>query len=391
MKNIYQFFLAAFCFIPLVVLGKFSGGDGKENPSILLDPPTITTDTMPDGFVGVEYVHTLTADGSMPILWELENGNLPPGLTVSNTLMYGGAIQGNPTTEGTFNFTVKAVNSAGYDTKALSIKVHPSSFYIMTDSLPDGTVGVDYEQILAVYGAPPVTWSLENGDLPPGLTLNTSSCSISGIPTTEGAFEFTLKASNSAGSDTKALSIKILSPVNITTDTLPNGTIGDFYEQILTVSGTPPIVWSLENGTLPPGLTLDALVGSISGIPTTEGTFGFTLKACNSASSDTKEFSIIVMKPWGITKTEVSNIVVYPNPTTGELRITNYELLIDNVEVLDITGRVVSSYHLIISSSNHLIPLPSHLQIDITNLNAGIYFIKMVTEQGAIVKKVVKQ
>jgi len=79
----------------------------------------------------------------------------------------------------------------------------------------------------------------------------------------------------------------------------------------------------------------------------------------------------------------LDKITVIPNPTTGELRITNYELRIDKIEVLDITGRIVSSNHLITSSSN--------LKIDISNLNAGIYFVKIVTEQGVTVKKVTKQ
>ena len=382
MKNIYQFFLAAFCFIPLVVLGKFSGGAGTENPSILLDPPTITTDTLPDGFIGVDYSHALTAIGAAPISWELENGNLPTGLDFSSN----GVVVGIPTTEGTFNFTVIALNIAGYDTKEFSIRIHPS-IQIITDTLTNGTIGVDYEQLLVAFGPTPIVWSLENGNLPSGLTLDTLIGNISGIPTTEGAFDFTLKASNGAGSDTKSLSIIIFAPVNIITDTLPNGTIGEFYEQILTVSGTPPIMWSLENGNLPQGLTLDTLVGSISGIPTTEGVFEFTLKASNSVSFDTKTFSIIVMQPWSISENETYNVVVYPNPTSGVLNLIQERiengLTIENVEVFDIYGKKISSHHQIILSSNP--------QIDLSNLNSGIYFIKMITEQGAIVKKVVKQ
>ena len=82
-------------------------------------------------------------------------------------------------------------------------------------------------------------------------------------------------------------------------------------------------------------------------------------------------------------KESLDKISVIPNPTTGELRITNYELRIDRIEVLDITGRVVSSNHPITSSSNP--------QIDISNLNAGIYFVKIATDIGIVVKKVVKQ
>ncbi|MCL2436394.1 MAG: T9SS type A sorting domain-containing protein, partial [Lentimicrobiaceae bacterium] len=77
------------------------------------------------------------------------------------------------------------------------------------------------------------------------------------------------------------------------------------------------------------------------------------------------------------------NITIYPNPTTGELEIRNYESEIKSIEVFDVYGRKVSSHHLIPSSSNHL--------INISHLTSGIYFVKVTTEQGEVVKKVIKQ
>jgi len=85
---------------------------------------------------------------------------------------------------------------------------------------------------------------------------------------------------------------------------------------------------------------------------------------------------------------------IYPNPTTGELRITNYEpqpregqaqrssLRINGIEVFDIMGRKVSSHHIVASSYNHL--------INISHLNSGIYFVKIDTEEGMLTKKIVK-
>jgi hypothetical protein len=85
-----------------------------------------------------------------------------------------------------------------------------------------------------------------------------------------------------------------------------------------------------------------------------------------------------------------SSIKVYPNPTTGELTIdastssaTYGELTINNVEVFDIYGKLLSSHHLIPSSSNHL--------LNISHLTAGVYFIKISTEEGEIVRKIVKE
>jgi len=84
--------------------------------------PVITTTSLPNGKVGVAYNETLNATGTTPIWWNLENGNTPPGLSILDS----GAVSGTPTTEGTYNFTVRARNRGGEDTKALSITIDPA-------------------------------------------------------------------------------------------------------------------------------------------------------------------------------------------------------------------------------------------------------------------------
>ncbi len=84
-------------------------------------------------------------------------------------------------------------------------------------------------------------------------------------------------------------------PPTITTDTLPNGKVGEAYSHTLTATGTAPITWSIDGG-LPAGLSLNADTGEISGTPTAEGTAKFTVKATNSAGSNTKELSITIAK-----------------------------------------------------------------------------------------------
>jgi hypothetical protein len=76
----------------------------------------------------------------------------------------------------------------------------------------------------------------------------------------------------------------------------------------------------------------------------------------------------------------VEEVIIYPNPTTNDLIIEGKDL--NKIEILDITGKLVFS--------NHLISISSNQNIDISNLKSGIYFIKVITTQGEIVKKVVK-
>ena len=83
----------------------------------------------------------------------------------------------------------------------------PTKPAITTVALPDGKVGDAYSQTLAATGTNPITWSIETGDLPDGLTLVGDT--IKGTPSKAGDFKFTVKATNGGGSDTKELTIKI--------------------------------------------------------------------------------------------------------------------------------------------------------------------------------------
>lgn len=81
-------------------------------------PPSITTTILPNSIIETPYSQCLSATGTMPITWSIESGSLPNALFLT-----GDIISGTPSTAGTFNFTVKATNSVGNDTKQLSITI----------------------------------------------------------------------------------------------------------------------------------------------------------------------------------------------------------------------------------------------------------------------------
>ena len=177
--------------------------------------------------------------------------------------------------------------------------VLPSAPTITTTSLVGGQVGTAYSQILTSTGSTPITWTIDSGSLPAGLSLNAGTGVISGTPTTAGTSNFTVKAANGTSpDDTQALSIVIAAaPVapTITTATLPNGQEGTAYSQTLAAAGDTPITWSIDSGSLPAGLSLNAGTGVISGTPTTAGTSDFTVKAANGTSpDDTQALSITI-------------------------------------------------------------------------------------------------
>jgi hypothetical protein len=72
------------------------------------------------------------------------------------------------------------------------------------------------------------------------------------------------------------------------------------------------------------------------------------------------------------------NFILYPNPTNGQLQITNYELGISNIEIFDVLGR--KQQFSIINS-----------QFSIHHLPAGIYLIRLTNGEHSSVKRFVKE
>lgn len=81
---------------------------------------------------------------------------------------------------------------------------------IATTTLADGATGWDYEAYLsAIDGTPPYSWAFDYGTLPPGLSLDATG-KISGVPTSEGTFNFVVIVTDSFGKTAvKELSIYI--------------------------------------------------------------------------------------------------------------------------------------------------------------------------------------
>jgi putative transposon-encoded protein len=93
-----------------------------------------------------------------------------------------------------------------------------------------------------------------------------------------------------------------------------------------------------------------------------------------------KKFKIVGIDV-GIETVEADVVKIYPNPTTGQLKIENGELKIENIAIYDMMGQTVS----------YLMSHISHpISIDISNLPSGIYFIRIRTEAGIVTKKIVK-
>jgi hypothetical protein len=279
---------------------------------------------------------TVSAAGTFAVItMTASSGSGTCPLTLSNVIV--GDINGN-------SLTVNVVNGQVINT--------PPS--ITTSSLTNGTVGVAYSQTLtATGGTAPYSWTIASGTLPAGITLSASGV-ISGTPPTVGgptSVTFKVTDANSLTA-TQSLSITIITPLSITTNSLPSWTVSVAYSQTLAVTGgTAPYTWTITSGTLPSGLSLSSS-GVISGTPTTAG----------DPTSVTFQVTDSVSK----TVTKSMSITINASPSIGTVSLPNGTVGVSYSQTLSVTGGT-SPYTWSIATGS----LPSGLSLSSSGVVSG--------------------
>jgi Putative Ig domain len=275
--------------VPVVIEAAKSG---SSNPNC---PLTISLTPLPQGVVSASYTGTLSVTGgSAPYTWSIASGQLPAGLSLAPT----GIISGTPAASGSFSFTVSVADSssspqAATATMPLTVAAAPAAptpLTINSSLLPSGTIGSGYSTSLqASGGSAPYAWSILSGNLPAGLSLNTSTGLISGTPTASGTATFTAAVADAGTpAQTKSVTLSlVVAPLSlaITSSSLSSGTQSVSYSRALqAIGGTSPYTWSISSGALPAGLSLAPSTGVVSGTPTTSGNFSFGVSVHDAGS-----------------------------------------------------------------------------------------------------------
>jgi hypothetical protein len=160
----------------------------------------------------------------------------------------------------------------------LSVSGLVAPLSIQSTPLAPAARGLSYsQQLTAMNPIGNVTWSISNGSLPTGLTMN-SSGSISGAATTNGTYSFSMLATDSGTPPQTATAqeaIQVVDPLRITSPaTWPDACLNQPYTfAVQTSGGLPPFSWGFVSNGLWVGINLDQSTGIFSGIAGSTGTF----------------------------------------------------------------------------------------------------------------------
>lgn len=271
---------------------------------------SILTNNLPLAYVGVSYGARLTAAGGDPAdqRWEVTQGQMPTGLGITPAT---GELFGRPTAAEMQTFTVQVTSGGETATKELTLTVSDPAepLTIVTRAIPRGVVGQEYAFPMVVTGGAQtssLSWSATN--LPMGFML-TEAGVLAGTPEMASSSTITVSVTDGTESASRDLLLEIRENSNllITPRLLSTARFGEAYsEQLASTGGTPPIVWLIDSGSMPPGLTLST-EGAISGSPDQAGVYSFVVEARDSTvgqpARDANTFVIEVLDDGTLTIT----------------------------------------------------------------------------------------
>ena len=297
-----------------------SFNDGAPCPA---DGPWLVCPTM---YVGqAVHLQLLARDGCDVYRWEMVNGGLPAGLSMSSSGLVSGvptrpeqtrpwvhvhdltAAEGGPSwcggdsqSERQFVFTV--VGSGGSPAPAPVPAPAPlPALQITTAGLAKATEGTPYSATLNASGGGSLAWTLSGGSLPAGLTLGSNGV-LSGTPSSNGSYAFTVRVEAGGRSATKQFELVVVQKLTASAPAAQTWEVGRPLQiSIDAKGGIPGYRWALS-GTLPArtGFVGDKGNGATSflqGVPGEAGTFTVVLTVTDAAGASAQVRLTLTVAP----------------------------------------------------------------------------------------------
>jgi large repetitive protein len=338
--------------------------------------PVITATPQATGIVAATQTETISPPPLVPVTATVagsqtygsstpaftQTNNAPSGVTVSGTVscttVNGGTGIG-PSLAASGSYTIDGSSCSGLSVPAgYTLSYTGGTFTVnqaaqsISFTAPSTGVAGGSATLTATGGGSgnPVTFSADSSS-------GAGVCSVSGTTVSYLAAGNCVLDANQAGStdylaapqvsQTVAVSSAALS---VTTSSLAGATLGSAYAATLAAAGgTTPYTWSVSGGSLPPGLSLNASAGTISGTPRVAGTFTFTVQAADSSSpaqTATAPLSIGVgvgATGTTITGTQTGKVTIGPGVTSIAGATFTGAVTIKAGAVVSITGSTFES------------------------------------------------
>ncbi len=264
---------------------------------------------------GVFTAFTATASG-VPAPSLSESGTLPSGVTFTDNGDGSAFLSGTPGSGGSFNITIMASNAGGSNSQTFTLIVNQAPT-ITSGSSATFTAGAAGAFSVTAAGYPAPTFGASGG-LPSGVMLNPATGLLSGMPAAGGIFNFTVSASNSAGSASQSFTLTVNQSPSITSANAATFTVGVAGSFTVKATGFPAPTLS-GSGSLPSGVTFNSSTGALSGTPTAGGTFNIIIAASNAAGSVSQSFTLTVNQAPAITS---ANTTVFTAGAPGSFTMT---------------------------------------------------------------------
>ncbi len=279
--------------------------------------PAVLSGDVPEAVVGEMFNYTPTiSNGGGGQSFALTTGVLPAGLSLNTTT---GQISGIPQVDGVSSIIVTLTDASGITSIGITILV--GSSLAIAGVAPVSVVGQPYKFTPTVGGGTGKNVYTVKGTLPQGLTYDTTHGIISGTPTQLGSAAVTISVTDGSESAQLDVTIPIQKAVSIS-GTFPvavQGTAYIFTPKTADGGGTQS--FTLQSGTLPPGLNLDSSLGTVTGTPTAVGTYPIILRVTDAYTSADLSGTILVASAGTNPSTVIASS---PSDFQSDTQITQY-------------------------------------------------------------------